>query len=129
MAITTDTRHYFGPELIPRLNKLNNYCNFDTATYSLHNVPQRSLRFGIEGDGFMGRNFVHYGTRRLTVWIVADITYIRFVVDDGNLSPTPYIGVSPLLKDDLDVGLRLLNGLSYPVRGKHCLASYSVRDD
>lgn len=118
MNITESSRFYFGPELIPRFNKLNTYSNVDTATFAIHSVPLNKFYWGTSADGFMAENFLHMGGRRVVLWVLADLNFINFVNDNGTLSTAPYVAVTPLLDEDFSTGVRVINKLASPPKSE-----------
>lgn len=116
--ISTDTREYFEPELVQRLNVLNNYFKVASSCVTLHTFPFDRVTWGPIGTGQNDKSdFLMFNGQPIMVWTVAELLYPNFNRQGVSLRK-PGVLFRPLLDEDFNVALRILNTMSCPVKGK-----------
>ncbi|GJE91874.1 hypothetical protein PsYK624_080250 [Phanerochaete sordida] len=113
-GITLDTRDYFTPRLVERLNSLCYYVNPETTCYSLRTLPIIDLAWGQTGTGRSDASeYLCKDDKPVTLWIVGEIVAPNFA-KDGVPRRKAGVLIRPLLEEDFRKAVAVMNSYSLP---------------
>ena len=110
-----ETRNYFNPRLVDRVNQLLRYSNPATACYALHELPKSELRWVPSTRGAGDKSdLLHLGNKPVAIWIVGEAVVPKFV--QGEFYPKkPSLLIRPLLQEDTDTANYIIRNYSQPI--------------
>ncbi|KAJ3551907.1 hypothetical protein NM688_g4436 [Phlebia brevispora] len=100
VTVDSHLRSYLKPYVIPRINRMLNYCNPSTPCFSIHTAPGNLTWGPAKGGADDLSCYYCLHAEKVKFWVVAEVVKLWFKDFNGHSPKQPAITVKPILMSD-----------------------------